>query len=125
MPITNNRLVPVAGTFLLAFTFAVGATPALATPSTSLAVQAQEQPAQAQVARGELVSVNATAKLLTIKTADGAEQRFQYTEQTKVTGEKGGVAGLATMSGRQVVIRFTNQGSDRVATEIEILPVKQ
>jgi hypothetical protein len=85
---------------------------------------AQQQPSQAkpqaQIARGELSSIDAAAKMLTIKPTDGAEQKFQYNDQTKVTGAQGGVAGLATMSGKQVVVHFTSQGANRVATEIEI-----
>jgi hypothetical protein len=80
----------------------------------------QQQPAQAQTARGELVSVDASAKMLTIKPTEGAEQRFQYTDETKVSGGRGGVAGLATMRGQQVVVHFNAQGANRVATEIEI-----
>jgi len=67
-----------------------------------------------------LLSVDPAAKTLAIKPTEGAEQRFQYTDQTKVTGARGGVAGLATMSGRQVVVYFTMQGNARVATDIEL-----
>jgi hypothetical protein len=33
---------------------------------------------------------------------------------------RGGVAGLATQSGKQVVVHFNSQGANRVATEIEV-----
>jgi hypothetical protein len=74
----------------------------------------------AQIARGELTDIDATAKMLTIKPAEGAEQKFQYNDDTKVTGARGGVAGLSTQSGKQVVVHFNTQGANRVATEIEI-----
>ena len=88
-------------------------------PAQPGAPSAQAKP-QAQIARGELTSIDATAKMLTIKPAEGAEQRFQFNDDTKVTGARGGVAGLATQNGKQVVVHFNTQGASRVATEIEI-----
>ena len=73
-----------------------------------------------QTARGELSSIDPTAKMLTIKPAAGAEQKFQYNDSTKVTGARGGVAGLATESGKQVTVHFKTEGANRVATEIEV-----
>ena len=78
-----------------------------------------QRPAE-QIARGELTDVDAKAKMLTIKPTEGAEQKFQYNDATKVTGDRAGVAGLATLNGRQVVVHFTSQGANRVATEIEV-----
>jgi hypothetical protein len=48
------------------------------------------------------------------------EQKFQYNDATKVTGDRAGVAGLATLSGKQVVVHFNSQGANRIATEIEV-----
>jgi hypothetical protein len=83
------------------------------------APSAQAKP-QDQTARGELASIDAASKMLTIKPTDGAEQKFQYNDETKVTGARGGVAGLATQNGKQVVVHFMTQGANRVATEIEV-----
>jgi hypothetical protein len=58
--------------------------------------------------------------MLTIKMADGSEQKVQYNDETKVTGERGGVAGLGKMSGRQVVVHFDTKGGNRVASEIAV-----
>jgi len=141
MPRTHTRIVPVFG-LLLAFTLIAGAAsaqvsdqprptepgaqapsprplPAPGQPSPGAPSAAQAKP-QAQIARGELSSIDATAKMLTIKPTDGAEQKFQYNDDTKVTGARGGVAGLATQSGKQVVVHFNMQGANRVATEIEV-----
>ena len=82
-------------------------------------VCAQAKPEE-QTARGELSSIDPTAKMLTIKPAAGAEQKFQYNDSTKVTGARGGVAGLATESGKQVTVHFKTEGANRVATEIEV-----
>ena len=141
MPRTHTRIVPVFG-LLLAFTLIAGAAsaqvsdqprpgepgaqapsprplPAPGQPSPGAPSAGQAKP-QAQIARGELSSIDATAKMLTIKPTDGAEQKFQYNDDTKVTGARGGVAGLATQSGKQVVVHFNMQGANRVATEIEV-----
>jgi len=137
MPSTYRRIVHVFG-LMLALTFVASVAfaqaqdePRQQPPAQQPSVQqppaqppAQQQPSQAkpqaQIARGELSSIDATAKMLTIKPTDGAEQKFQYTDETKVTGARGGVSGLATMSGKQVVVHFTSQGANRVATEIEV-----
>jgi hypothetical protein len=143
---TYTRIVPLFS-LLLAFTLAVSVTsfaqeqprpeppgqqpsvqqppsqvpparPAPGAPSPGAAAS-QQRPA-AQIARGELSSVDAQAKMLTIKPTEGAEQKFQYNDATKVTGDRAGVAGLATLNGKQVVVHFTSQGANRVATEIEV-----
>lgn len=88
-------------------------------PAPAPRESAAQKPA-AQIARGELTNVDAQAKMLTIKPAEGAEQKFQYNDATKVTGDRAGVAGLATLSGKQVTVHFTSQGANRVATEIEV-----
>jgi len=142
MPKTYTRIVPVVG-LLLALTLVAGAASAQVSdqPRPQPGAQAPDRPlpqpgapaspgapspsagqtkAQAQTARGELTNIDATAKMLTVKPAEGAEQKFQYNDDTKVTGARGGVAGLSTQSGKQVVVHFNMQGANRVATEIEI-----
>ena len=146
MPSKYTRIVPVFG-LLMAFTLMVGAASAQvsdqprpqpgapgaqapdqprpqpgappAQPSPSPSRDAQAKPEE-QTARGELSSIDATAKMLSIKPVAGAEQKFQYNDSTKVTGARGGVAGLATESGEQVTVHFKNEGANRVATEIEV-----
>ena len=137
MPSKYIRIVPVFG-LLTAFTLMVGSASAQVAdqprpqpgapgaqapdqprPQPSPSPSAQAKPEE-QTARGELSSIDATAKMLTIKPAAGAEQKFQYNDSTKVTGARGGVAGLATESGKQVTVHFKNEGANRVATEIEV-----
>ena len=137
MPSKYIRIVPVFG-LLTAFTLMVGSASAQVADQPrpqpgAPAAQAPDQPrpqpspspsAQAkpeeQTARGELSSIDATAKMLTIKPTAGAEQKFQYNDSTKLTGARGGVAGLATENGKQVTVHFKNEGANRVATEIEV-----
>jgi hypothetical protein len=137
MPSKYIRIVPVFG-LLMAFTLMVGsasaqvdqprpqpgapgaqAPPDQPRPQPSPSPSAQAKPEE-QTARGELSSIDPTAKMLTIKPAAGAEQKFQYNDTTKVTGARGGVAGLATESGKQVTVHFKTEGANRVATEIEV-----
>lgn len=142
MPSKYTRIVPVFG-LLTAFTLMVGSAsaqvsdqPRPGAPGAQAPDQPRPQPgapaqpspgpsaAQAkpdeQTARGELSNIDVTAKMLSIKPTAGAEQKFQYNDSTKVTGARGGVAGLATQSGKQVVVHFKNEGANRVATEIEV-----
>jgi hypothetical protein len=148
MPRTHTRIVPVFG-LLLAFTLIAAAAsaqisdqPRPAQPGAQAPDQPRPQPGapgapapggapaapagaqakpQPQTARGELTNVDAAAKMITVKPAEGAEQKFTYNDDTKVTGTaRGGVAGLATQSGKDVVVRFIMQGANRVATEIEV-----
>jgi hypothetical protein len=83
---------------------------------------ANRQEAQPTVTQGELTRVDATAKTLSIRTAQGADMQFRYTEETKIIGADKGVAGLATMAGSQVRVSHTKQGEDNVATQIEVVP---
>lgn len=70
--------------------------------------------------RGELVRVDLNTRMLVIKPAEGLEIPFVYNDQTKVIGTSAGVAGLATMTGVRVTVRYTTEGKDRVAIEIDV-----
>jgi hypothetical protein len=74
------------------------------------------QAQKSESAKGELKSVDAAKMTLTLASGE----TFMYTDQTKVTGAQGGVAGLASASGRQVTINFMTKGADRIATSIEV-----
>jgi hypothetical protein len=101
---------------------------AVAVMVAAIPVRAQQQPpanrqqAQPTVTQGELTRVDATAKTLSIRTAQGADMQFRYTEETKIVGADKGVAGLATMTGSEDRVSHTKQGDDNVASQIEVLP---
>jgi hypothetical protein len=90
-----------------------------AAPSPSAAAPAQA--AQTLTASGELVSVDAKEDTMTVKTATG-EIKIKYDNETKVSGASRNTAGLATMSGSQVTIRYKKDGASNVATSIEVKP---
>jgi Cu/Ag efflux protein CusF len=75
---------------------------------------------KAMTAKGELVKVDADAKTITIKGADGVETEFAYSAATEVPGARDGVAGLATKSGSKVTVHFTNDMGKKTATKIEV-----
>jgi hypothetical protein len=126
MRITNRGIVTMLGS--LAFVAVVSLSAfAQAPESKAPGAQGAAPPAAAgqaqksESAKGELKSVDATK--MTITLANG--QTFQYTSTTKVTGATGGVAGLASASGREVTIDYEMKGADRVATAITVAAEKK
>jgi hypothetical protein len=78
----------------------------------------------AHAVAGAVTKVDAAARSIAIKTADGAEEVFKFTEKTTVTAAKavaGGAktAGVATdMAGKEgthVVVRYVARGGDKTA----------
>lgn len=119
MRTTQRATTLVAGFAALAIV--VGFTPALASQE-----QQPRQPqarAQAQSIEGQLVSVDAEAKTLTIKPADGAELKIAYNDSTEISGAKD-AAGLATMREGRVTVHFTEdaQTKAKLATRIIVQP---
>ena len=105
--------------FVAAFslsTYAQAPAPGSKAPGAQAPPAAPAQAQKPESAKGELKSVDAQKMTLTL----GNGQTFQYTSATKVTGAQGGVAGLASMSGREVTIDFETKGADRIATMITV-----
>jgi hypothetical protein len=103
--------------FVAAFSLSAYAqAPASQAPAAQAPAAAEARAQKPESATGELKSVDAQKMTLTL--ANG--QTFQYTSSTKVTGAQGGVAGLASMSGREVTINYSAKGADRVATAITV-----
>jgi len=77
---------------------------------------------------GAISHVDKAAKTVAVKTADGSEEVFHYTEHTAVrdsakAGERAkmGVADtyLAGKDGSRVVVRYMGKGADKTATLVE------
>ena len=81
------------------------------------------QTQQGSIARGELVSVDANAKTLSVRT-DKTDMQFVYNDRTEVTGAKEGAAGLASMKGSQVTVYFTQEGHSAIASKVEVATKK-
>jgi len=87
-------------------------------PPPAAAASAQAQ-AQTLSASGDLVSVDSKAETLSVKTSTG-EMTFKYNDETKITGSSKGAAGLATMTGSEVTVRYKKDGASNIATSIEV-----
>ena len=119
---------------LAAALFVVPALAAAQSPSPSPSPAPTQAPApstaepradKAQTAKGELVKVDADAKTITIKGADGVETEFAYTATTDVPGASEGVAGLATKSGWKVTVHYTTDMGKKTASKIEVQGAKK
>jgi Cu/Ag efflux protein CusF len=114
----RTLFVVATSALLIAPAFALAQDPPPQQPPAQDRPAAQAAPASS--AEGELVKVDADAKTLSIKSADGKEMQFTYTEATEVSGARGGVAGLATKAGSKVTVQFTEAGGAKTATKIEV-----
>jgi hypothetical protein len=85
--------------------------------------QQEEQPKQAQPIEGDLVGVDADAKSLTVKVADGTEMKFHYDDSTEISGAKD-AAGLATTKEGRVTVHFKDDAEkkNKLATKIIVQP---
>jgi hypothetical protein len=130
----NQSALWAIGTAVLALT--VGLAPAFAQGQAPPPQPEQRQPAQPeqrQPARdsapvtGELVTVDTTAKSITVKLANGDEEKFMYNDTTEITGAKDGAAGLATMKEGRVTVHFKADATTRskLATRIIVQPKTQ
>ena len=97
------------------------------TPSPSPQPQAQTPApmSQAQPMRspveGELVSVDADAKKITIKPLTGADLVFAYTDKTEISGAQKDAAGLATVKEGRVTVHFTEDAQTKAKTASRII----
>ena len=121
MRITQPAAMVFAGLAVLALV--VGVAPGLASQEQQ---PRQPQPqSQSQPIQGDLVRVDADAKALTVKIADGTELQFLYDDSTEVSGAKG-PAGLATMKEGRVTVHFKEdaQTKAKLATRMIVEPRK-
>ena len=93
-------------------------------PDTSAQAPAAATADHAQKLSGELLSVDPTTKMLTIKSDDGRESKFSYNDQTVISGVKEQAAGLATAAGSKVTVEYTGSGDSMVATKIKVTQKK-
>ena len=129
-----RTLIGSAAAAALALALAVPASAQAPTPTPQ--AQAQQPPASGDQSRapqqlrspveGELVSVDADAKKITIQPASGDEVVIAYTDTTEISGEKKDAAGLATMTEGRVTVHFTEDADTRTrtATRIVVQPKK-
>ena len=73
---------------------------------------------------GVITRVDSAAKEIAVKTADGTEQVFKFTEKTTMHGAKGVKAGavhtyLAGKEGTHVIVHYTGEGSEKTAVGVD------
>jgi methionine-rich copper-binding protein CopC len=102
---------------LLALALTVGAAQVLASQQESAAGTGKS-------ITGELTNVDTSTQTFSVKTSDGAEMQFSYNDLTEVTGAQKEVAGLATRSGSQVTVHYTENEGVKTATKIEVSSAK-
>jgi hypothetical protein len=96
--------------------------PSLSAPAPAADAQGSASAsAQTMTATGDLVSVDSKANTVTVKTTTG-EMTFKFSDDTKISGATKAAAGLATMTGSQVTIRYKKDGSTNTASSIEVKP---
>jgi hypothetical protein len=77
--------------------------------------------AQAEkVFQGQLVKVDAQAKMIAVKGPGDKEMQFDYTDATQVVGEKN-VQGLAGKTGADLRVTYRDAGGKLTATKIETI----
>jgi len=124
MRMNSRGMIAMLGSVVFAVVFSLTAfaqAPASQAPTAQAPPAAAARAQKPESATGELKSVDAQKMTLTL--ANG--QTFQYTSSTKVTGAQGGVAGLASASGREVTIDYETKGADRIAMMITISAEKK
>ena len=95
------------------------AQPAAQTPAAPAASQAA-QPLKSPV-EGELVSVDTTAKKITIKPMTGANLVFTYDDKTDISGAQKDAAGLATQKDANVTVHFTEDAQTKARTATRVI----
>ncbi len=73
------------------------------------------------VVSGTIEKVDAGAKTIAVKTADGTVETVKFTEKTTVHGLKDGAKGadLAGKEGGHVIVHATGEGADKAAHSVE------
>ena len=90
--------------------------PAPAPAAAAAASQMLKSPVE-----GDLVSVDATAKKITIKPLTGADLSFTYNDKTEISGAQKDAAGLATLKEGRVTVHFTEDAQTKARTATRII----
>ncbi|WP_239490230.1 hypothetical protein [Luteitalea sp. TBR-22] len=89
-------------------------------PSIGVTPLEDDAKAEAKTLTGRLVRVDSDGMAIFIKGADDKEQRFRYTDATKVVGAQEQVSGLATKAGSLVTVHYTEGAGDvLIATKVQ------
>lgn len=89
-----------------------------------VALPARADEAVVTAVRGTVTKVDAAAKTIAVKTADGTEHTFHFVAETTVLGARGAAAGSkdafhGITEGSEVVAHYTVKGSEETAVEVD------
>jgi hypothetical protein len=104
----------------LALVGLIGVAPAMAQQPPVPREPEQQRAKELPPVSGELVSLDAKARTLVVKTESGNEMTFSYTDTTEILGADKGASGLATMNGSTVTVHYSVHGTANTATKIEV-----
>jgi hypothetical protein len=111
----------------LALVIATPASVSAQTPAPSAQTPSQP-PEKAQALKspveGDLVSVDANAKRITVKPATGPDLIFTYTDTTEISGAQKDAAGLATAKDARVTVHFTEDAKTKAKMATRIIVQK-
>jgi hypothetical protein len=77
---------------------------------------------------GAVTKIDKDAKTIAVKTADGTEHVFHYTEKTTIHGTKDAAKGVKAgavdtyfdgKEGTHVIVRYTEKGADKTAASVD------
>jgi hypothetical protein len=93
--------------------------PMLLAACFAIAVARAQNPTH--VVTGTVEKVDAGAKTIAVKTADGTVETAKFTEKTTVTGLKDGAKGtdLVGKEGGHVIVHTTGEGAEKTAHSVE------
>lgn len=90
-------------------------------PPAPPAQEERQQDRDTTTLQGELVRVDADAKMLVVKGADGKDVEFAYTDTTEISGAQDNAAGLATVKEGRVTVHFTEDAASNKKTATRII----
>src|SRR5260221_9335224 len=87
----------------------------------SLAIASSRAQNPTHVVTGTIEKVDAGAKTIAVKTADGTVETVKFTDRTTVHGLKDGAKGadLAGKEGSHVIVHTAGEGADKTAHSVE------
>ena len=87
---------------------------------------ASQAPQAEKTFSGTLTKVDAAKKVITVKgTANEPEKTFTFDDKTQVTGAEKTVEGLTGKSGAMLKIAYREEGTNRIATRVEVSEAKK
>ena len=87
---------------------------------------ASQAPQAEKTFSGTLTKVDAAKKVITVKgTGYEPEMTFTFDDKTQVSGAEKSVEGLAGKSGAMLKVTYREEGTNRIATRIEVSEAKK